>query len=65
MQIDPTDKRITELCEKLATAKGEEVEQLAADLRRALHDHVQFMRLMTRKAARRFPKNDSDSKAAD
>jgi len=65
MKIDPIDQHIRELCDKLITAEGEELDKLLAELRIALHDHMQGIRLTLLKTVTRFPKNDSDSKAAN
>jgi hypothetical protein len=45
-------------------AKDEELKELIAELRLALHEHAQCIRLMTLKAANRLPAYNSDSKAA-
>ena len=66
MYIDPRDQRVRDLCERLSkTTDEEELQDLAAELHVALHEHLQFVRLLTFKTVKRFPKNDSDSKAAD
>jgi hypothetical protein len=64
MLINPIDQRIRELCEKLPRADGEEVDIILAELRAALHEHMEFVRLMLHKSIQ-YPENDSDSKAAD
>jgi len=66
MQIAPFDQRIRDLCDRLSTTADEEqIRSLAAELQEAIHEHVGFIRLMTLKTVKRFPNNDSDSKAAD
>jgi hypothetical protein len=66
MHIDPIDDRIRDLCYRLMTAEGEELEQLSAELQLALHEHADYVRWMARKTAKRFFRNEpSGSNAAD
>jgi hypothetical protein len=62
VQIQPTDKRITELCEKLKLAQESEVESLLCELRAALREHAQFVEYMKLRTSNRSP---SSAKAAD
>jgi hypothetical protein len=62
VQIQPTDERITELCEKLKLAQESEVESLLCELRAALREHAQFVEYMKLRASNRSP---SSAKAAD
>jgi hypothetical protein len=66
MHIDPIDNRIRELCDRLYTTKNdEELQRLATELQSAIHEHVEFVRLMSFKSARRTSRNPTTSTAVD
>jgi hypothetical protein len=68
LEIHSLDERIRQLCIKATEADESEIESVLAELRAALGDHAQFVRLMTVKTAKalsRVSKNHSPSKVAD
>jgi hypothetical protein len=64
--VPPTSEdRIRALCSKaIAACDSDDVELVLAELREALHDHIQQMRLMAAEEIIRFMP-DTRSKAAD
>jgi hypothetical protein len=65
VKIHRVDERITELCERAATADDSEVPALLAELKVLLAEHSEFVRYLAAKTLNRAYKEPSSSNAAD